>query len=170
MRTRTLLHTLSLIIALSTSFFGQAANSLAHPALPQTEGNRFSLEQLNILEPIPLIGPLNTQFVNFRFPADWALAGGAELRLSFDTAVPGFQELEIASSISDTLTGTAAISATTRAAGIPVTPARFGGNLRVVMNNVPLAIVPLNRNGTGRCPSPFRHVPSRLPRPTGCTI
>ena len=126
------------------SLLGAPTTSLARPPLPQTDGNSFTLAQLNILEPIALSGPLGTEFVNFRLPADWALTGGAQLQLNFDTTVSGFEELQVASAVSRTITNT---TRATNASNALDASARYGGNLRVVMNNVPLAIVPLNRNG-----------------------
>jgi hypothetical protein len=102
----------------------------------QAEPNAFTFQQLR-LDPITLTGPLSSATVQVGLPAHWSPSGNAQLRLSFSTASPGFQELRPAESVSGSV-----------AAGAASVPLRQAGNLRVSWNGAPLANVPLNSTGS----------------------
>ena len=117
--------------------FTAALSGIALPASTraQTEPNVFTFQQLR-LAPIPLTGPLGTAVVQFGLPAHWSRTANAQLRLSFNTLSPGFQEIKAAEAVSETTT-----------AGAKATPTRQAGILRVSLNDSLLANVPLNATG-----------------------
>ena len=113
-----------------------ASSGIARASQPaQTELNAFTFQQLR-LNPITLTGPLSNAVVPFGLPAHWVPNGKAQLRLSFSTVSPGFQEVRSAEGV----------SGTTPVGGV-ATPSRQAGNLKVSLNDTLLASVPLNANG-----------------------
>ncbi len=122
-----------------------------------------------------LSGPFGNLYRTFGLPATWQILNGARLDLNLDVLIPGTTADEIFANPSLSQAAPADVSTATNvtsegeqsSAPIVAPKTRYGGELRITINDVPLRAIPLGTTGEFSVSVPIPASAFSKPRPGG---